>query len=224
VGVASLACVHLAFGDDKNSYPFDPKGMPIKLAVPSGSNVKNKKDLTLAGVGMRRKNLFVVEVDIYFIGLNISDTTLAQAKQWSTSFRNKCSLAEHVYGNLSNKSTLPTEIKLSATLRFARGVTKAQFLDAFDAAFKGLSKEVIDDFKKSMGESIGDVSVSKGDEFVFYWMDNGDVAFTKNGVFGEPLRFPDLNMRLLEVYIDPTRTVSPELATCVDKHIDAIVP
>ncbi|KAJ1439157.1 hypothetical protein B484DRAFT_415978 [Ochromonadaceae sp. CCMP2298] len=203
----------------KTPYPFNTKGMPEKLTLPI--NVGLKGDLTLAAVGMRRKNLYVVEVDIYMIGISLSDQTVKSAKEWAASEK-KCSLADYIFPSApSNTDKGPSDVKIAATLRFARGVTRQQFIDAFDEAFKGLPKEMIDDWKSQMQRSIT-ANVEKDDEIIFYWLDNGEVLFTKNGVVGQSLKYNILNKRLLEVYIDPARAVSKEVPACLEKHIAEI--
>jgi hypothetical protein len=189
--------------------------MPEKLTLPANIGLKNG-DLTLAAVGMRKKNLYVVEVDIYLIGINLSDQVLKSAKEWAASQKDKCSLADYIFP--SSKAALPSEVKISATLRFVRGVTRQQFLDAFDDAFKGLPKEMVDSFKTELGKSIP-TKVNKEDEFQFFWLDNGQVKIAKNGEIGQSLKNNVLNKRLLEVYIDPVRAVSKEVSTCLERHI-----
>jgi hypothetical protein len=188
--------------------------MPEKLTLPT--NVGLKGDLTLAAVGMRRKNLYVVEVDIYMIGISLSDQTIKSAKEWAAS-DNESSLADYIFPSGPSN----TDVKIAATLRFARGVTRQQFIDAFDDAFKGLPKEMIDDWKAQMSTSITG-NVEKDDEIIFYWLDNGEVLFTKNGKVGQSLKYNTLNKRLLEVYIDPARAVSKEVPACLEKHIAEI--
>ena len=189
--------------------------MPTKI-VPAIQKISKPNELTLAGVGMRRKNLYITEVDVYMIGINLSDKALKQAKEWNATLKGQCTLVDHIS---PGKAAVPTEVKVSATLRFCRHITKDQFLTAFEEAFKGLSAEAINDFKSVMGKSIVTGAVTQTDSLVLYWLDNGEVLFALNGVFGEPLTNLELNKRLLEVYIDPTRTVSKELYTCLEKHI-----
>ncbi len=199
------------------------QGLPTTLSssavkVPTAAN-----PLTLAAVGMRRKNLYITEVDVYLIGINLSSKALKSAQEWSSSHKGESSLADYLTRDYGNKK-IPTDVSVSATLRFCRHITKDQFLTAFDEAFKGCAPEAVSDFRASMGKSISSGSVSQKDELVLFWLDNGDIAYTLNGVIGDRLTNPELNKRLLEVYIDPTRTVSKELYTCLEKHINEVTP
>jgi hypothetical protein len=170
---------------------------------------------------MRRKNLYITEVDVYLVGINLSGAGLQRAKEWSASHKSECSLVDYLMKSCNQK--LASEVTVSATLRFCRQITKDQFLTAFDEAFKGCSADAVADFRKSMGAVITSGSVTKSDELVLYWLDNGDIAFTLNGVYGERLTNRELNKRLLEVYIDPARTVSKELYTCLENNIPNVV-
>ncbi len=48
---------------------FDKKGFPSQLAAPDNAG----KPLVLSGVGMRRKNLYVMEVDVYQVGFYVEN-------------------------------------------------------------------------------------------------------------------------------------------------------
>lgn len=171
----------------------------------------------MAGVGMRRKNLYITEVDVYMIGINLSKKGESLAKVWNAKHTSDCSLAAFLMKNTDQK--LASEVTVSATLRFCRQITKDQFLAAFDEAFKGCSPEAVADFRTIMGSAISSGVVAKSDELVLYWLDNGDIAFALNGVFGDRLTNRELNQRLLEVYIDPARTVSKELYASLESTI-----
>lgn len=193
--------------------------MPTKIS-PKIDALPKAGPLTLAGVGMRRKNLYITEVDVYLVGINLSKSGANRAKEWSASHKSECSLATYLLNDANKK--LPSEATISATLRFCRTITKDQFLTAFDEAFKGCSPDAVADFRKVMGSAIASGVVTNKDELVLYWLDNGDIAFALNGVFGDRLTNFELNKRLLEVYIDPARTVSKELYASLENNIKDI--
>lgn len=193
--------------------------MPTKIA-PTISNIPKTGALTLAGVGMRRKNLYITEVDVYLIGINLSEKSLQRAKEWTATKKSECTLVDFLFQAPGKKQV--SDVVASATLRFCRQITKDQFLTAFDEAFKGCSPEAIADFREIMGKVIVAGMVTKNDELVLYWLDNGDVVFALNGVFGDRLTSFELNKRLLEVYIDPTRTVSKELYSCLETNLNNV--
>lgn len=193
--------------------------MPTKI-VPAVVNVPKVGPLSLAGVGMRRKNLYITEVDVYLIGINLSERSLKRAKEWNATKKTECTLVDYLFPVPGKKQA--ADVVASATLRFCRQITKDQFLTAFDEAFKGCSPEAIADFRVVMGKVIASGLVTKSDELVLYWLDNGEIAFALNGVFGDRLTSFALNKRLLEVYIDPTRTVSKELYACLESNINNV--
>jgi hypothetical protein len=169
---------------------------------------------------MRRKNLYITEVDVYLVGINLSKSAQQSGKDWALNHKSDVSLVQHIMGNPTTK--LPAEVKVSATLRFQRDISKDQFLTAFEEAFKGCDADAIVDFKARIGKVIaaqGNGAVTKKEELVLYFLDNGTVLFSLNGVFGEKLENVALNRRLLEIYIDPARTVSKELFTSLEKNL-----
>jgi hypothetical protein len=165
---------------------------------------------------MRRKNFYIVDVDVYLIGISLADDTLKVAKKWNSSGGGK-SLADSIFDSYRLSSN-PSKVTLSATLRFCRGATTAQFLNAFEDAFKGCDQVAVEEFKSVFSELIT-AGIKEKDEFVFYWLDNGDVLVSLNGQIGNVLSYKELNKRLLEVYIDPKRTVSPELLHSLEHNI-----
>lgn len=171
---------------------------------------------------MRRKNLYITEVDVYLVGVNLSSKALKRAQEWSATKKNDVTLATYLTQDAAAGRKVPTDVAVSATLRFCRSITKDQFLTAFDEAFKGCTPEAVAAFKSSMGKVMSAGSVGQKDELVLFWLDNGDIAFTLNGTVGERLTNFELNKRLLEVYIDPTRTVSKELYACLEKHLNDV--
>jgi hypothetical protein len=173
--------------------------------------------LLLAGVGMRKRNILFIDVDVYLIGINFSEKVFRKAKEWSVNYRNSCSLTDYI---LLDDST--NEAKVSATLRFVRPVSTSQLIDAFNEAFKGCKQESIDVFKKSLKESINVNGVKKGDEIVFYWLQQ-NLVIAVNGEVKNMIYSSEIYKRLLEVYIDPKYTVSNELSTCLENHLNDFV-
>jgi len=149
----------------------------------------------------------------------MSGDTLKVAKQWdSTRSRNEKTLVESIFESYNLLSSKPNYITLSATLRFCRGVSTAQFLNAFEDALKGCEQAAVEDFKKAFSELIS-AGIKEKDEVVLYWLDNGEVVVSMNGQIGSVLHNKELNKRLLEVYIDPKRAVSPELLHSLEHNI-----
>lgn len=171
---------------------------------------------------MRRKNLYITEVDVYLVGVNLSAKALKRAQEWNAIKKADVSLATYLTQEAAAGKKSPTDTAVSATLRFCRNITKDQFLTAFDESFKGCTPEAVASFRSSMSNVMTNGAVGPKDELVLFWLDNGDMAFTLNGVLGERLTNFELNKRLLEVYIDPARTVSKELYACIEKHINDV--
>lgn len=192
------------------------QGLPLVIN-PFLPQAPKSSPLSLIAVGMRRKNFYVVDVDVYLIGISMADDTLKVAKQWMSRGDGK-SLVDSIFNSYNLLSSSPSKVTLSATLRFCRGATTAQFLNAFEEALKGCDQVAVEDFKKGFSELIT-TGIKEKDEFVLYWLDNGDVLVSMNGQTGSVLSNKGLNKRLLEVYIDPKRTVSPELLHSLEHNI-----
>ena len=59
--------------------PFDTKGFPSTY-IPSTDFFKAPKPMLLVGAGMRRKNFYIVEVDVYKTGLNLTAQAIERSK------------------------------------------------------------------------------------------------------------------------------------------------
>lgn len=196
------------------------KGLPTNISPLKINDKETIEPLTLIAVGNRRKNFYIVEVDVYQIGICFSNDSLKLAKHWNTIKNEKLTLVNYIFDNIKSSQD-PKKNILSATLKFYRNVTKVQFLNAFDDAFKGCDATAIIDFKKAFSELISD-DVKAQDEFIIYWLDNGSVVVSKNGVIGNTLSNKELNKRLLEIYIDSSKTVSMELFKSLEHNINEL--
>lgn len=210
-------------------WPFETKGLPTEV-TPVIPNVANVHPLLLSGVGMRRKNLYIVEVDIYLLGLNLSTAALTKGKDWSKTENKTTTLSDALLEKTplqlptktKKATTSHNDVRIALTLRFVRGVTKTQFLDAFNDAFAGCNQANVDTFKNSLGKIVDDSGVKQGEEIYFYWLDNGDFTVSRNGVMGDTFNINEINHRLLEVYIDPKRTVCPELSKSIHDFLKSV--
>ena len=79
--------------------------------------------------------------------------------------------------------------------------------------------------KEAMMEVIGSQGMKQGEEFQWYWYGpEKGLACAKNGVYKEIPTTKELEETLLEIYVDPKKTVSPDLVKCIqDTNIDAIL-
>ncbi len=79
---STFASPHASCDDKSNSTsvaPFDTKGFPMSY-TPAKEFFKSPKPMILAGAGMRRKNLYIVEVDVYKTGFNLTASALKRSK------------------------------------------------------------------------------------------------------------------------------------------------
>lgn len=98
--------------------PFDSKGFPLSY-TPSQSFFKNPKPMTLVAAGMRRKNFYIVEVDVYKTGLNLTPGAVQRAK---AAFSSNASLSDAIKAN----EVAGSWPECAIVLKFVRGVTAQQ--------------------------------------------------------------------------------------------------
>ena len=78
VSVSTLGLTY-ALCDNASNYPFDTMGHQTKITPAGGSR---KAPLSLSGIGMRRKKLYVVEVDVYLVSIYLDEDRLKVLKEW----------------------------------------------------------------------------------------------------------------------------------------------
>ena len=116
---------------------------------------------------MRRKNLVVLEVDVYLSALALSPSAVLSVKNWKKAKSNDA-LAEVILHQARDLKVAPSEDETNAaiTLRFVRAVGKSQIVEAFSDAFKGVDAASITAFKEALAGAIpGESGLLAGDEF-----------------------------------------------------------
>lgn len=172
---------------------FDTKGFPSKINV-SISN--NTNALTLAGVGMRRKNLYVASVDVYKVGIYVSPSALAEVKSWNSSSKGT-PVADILVPPVKSLKVAPPQAKVSAMLTFVRDVGRDSICDAFNEAFVGCDEASIKRFREAMFSTIAADTIKKGEDLGFFFLEDGGLAITKNGSVGQIVHESQLANRLL---------------------------
>jgi hypothetical protein len=187
-----------------------PSAPAAALTAPGGGSLK------LTGHGMRRKNLFITEVDVYVASCYMNDAALKSVKgKGSDSGTEKLpdALMSVSSGFRDNTPVVAVNSK------FVRDVGKDKIVESFNEAFKGCSPTAVASLKASLGEVLGDKGMAKGEEFQFFWytMDNRGLVIVKDGKVKETEASADMNAlkkRLLNVYLG-ANAVSPELVKAV---------
>lgn len=170
--------------------------------------------------------MYIVEVDVYQIGLSISDRILKKSKSDGInnlvlSNDSPSTISDFVINSNSKDKNV---CKASISLKFVRTVSQKQILDAFHESFIGCDPIHIAKFNEVIGAVMG-TEMKSGQEVIFHWMEGGGLVFMKDGVVVENSCFsnPEIERRLLEVYVDPRRAVSPELITSIQSNIAEII-
>ena len=218
--IFSLSSAGFAMADVKPTPSkefFDSKGLPAALVWES----KTPTNLSLVGVGMRRKNLYVTMVDVYQVGAYLSPSMIVKANEWKVQgkpipFSDVIVPKEQVSGT---KSATP---KASITLKFVRDVGNQTICDAFKDAFAGCTPDAVKRFQDALNATIGASDIKKGEEIYFIWMETDEIVMAKNGVVVKSISDTELANRLVDVYFDPKRSVSPDLIVSFDTNIELV--
>lgn len=202
----------LAYSED---YHFDTKGFPTKCVNPvAGAAWPNP--LPLAGVGMRRKNFYIMEVDVYLAAINLSPKALENVRA------SKATGAACIDAALKGPKGGIPQPAVTVVLRFVRDVDSKKVSDAFSDCFVGVSPERIANFGAQLNAALGEGGMKNGEEVMFVWMEGGGMKFIKNGVVGGGVTDAEIERKLLGAYLDPAKAVSPELLACFSANIDKI--
>jgi hypothetical protein len=201
---------------DKMDGPFDSKGLPAKLVW-----YPNQTSLSLVGVGMRRKNLYVTMVDVYKVGAYLSPPYVGKAQVWKDAGK-PSSFSDLIVPNPSAPKGKSGAAKACITLKFVRDVGNDAICAAFKEAFEGCNPDAVKRFQEALNATIAATGLKTGEEISFIWMENDEVVMTKNGINGKSVDDIELANRLLDVYFDPKKSVSPDLIVSVDANVGLV--
>jgi hypothetical protein len=180
------------------------------MTPPNAQGKLTSSPLYLVGVGMRRKNFWIVDVDVYMAGFLLSKPAEQRARKWRTAEQEaRISLSDVLFD--FNDSKANGTAKAMVSLKFVRSVTTAQVVEGFNDAFHDLDPAEVGRFKEALNTSVGLKGVQKGEEVAFIFMNGGGLCITVHGQVQQLVQSPLVEKRLLAVYMDPKYTVSKEL-------------
>lgn len=170
---------------------------------------------------MRRKNLYVVEVDIYQVGLALSESSLDKAASWTQNQQSSI-LSQHVLSNPVAPTNPEAKHPRGAILiRFVRAITKQQFVEAFRESFQGVDTKDFDALSAVL-DGVFDDKIGIGSEFGFFWLNDGEVVFLKGNEVAGRIKNENISTRLFDVYTDPKRAVSKTLQSSFEANVAVI--
>lgn len=196
--------------------------MPTEI-TPSISGFQSSTPLYLLGTGIRKKNLYLVELDIYRIGVVVPASGFTKVGEW---IKNPTLPLSHYLlkkDAAPTKSQDPNPIRLGLLLKFCRSVGKDLFVDAFRSAFQGIDAAAFDLFKVALERTMGADGLKTGEEMQFYFLEDGEIILTKNGAIGGRVNVEALTVRLLDVYTESSRAVSKELCDNLNQFAPSVV-
>ena len=173
---------------------------------------------------MRRKNLYIVEVDVYRVGLSLSEAVVKQVKHSLSDGKFSTPLAETILSNqIPSKNVVEDASIAAVTLDFVRAVSIKQMVQAFDDALLGCEKAAIAAFSQGLYKVIHEGTGFKdGDKLRIYWQKSGGVILTCGDKVSDVIHHKELSQRLLEVYVDDARSVSKDLIKCIKDNVHEV--
>ena len=201
---------------DQQARPAHAAAPPISDTVSPEIKSPNGSTLKLAGLGMRRKNLFITEVDVYIASCYMNDGVLKSLKEERIESGTEKLTNTLLQSQVGGSTDAPV---VAINSKFVRDVSKSKIVESFNEAFKGCDPNAVASLKGTLGEVLGDSGMAKGEEFQFYWYgkSNRGLVIVKDGKVKETDASEDmaaLQNRLLNVYLGPNN-VSPELTKSI---------
>lgn len=184
----------------------------------AGGVINFENPLILAGVGMRKKNFYLIEVDVYMAAASLSPSALANAKSW---IQNRNGTIAAAVLNAQSATKTPQAAAM-ITMRFARDVGASNLKGAFNEILAGLPAPEIAAFTEQVGDAVGAEGVKNGEDVLFVWMEGGGLMIVCKGRVGR-ISNPAVEEKLLEGYLNPDKGVSPELRKCFADNVANLV-
>jgi hypothetical protein len=110
-------------------------------------------------------------------------------------------------------------VRGAVVIHMVRGATKSQFVEAFREAFAGVSDENFHAFQPLLESCMGDKGMAAKDEMCFFFMNDNSLVLAKNGEYKGTLKIDEITVRTFDIYADPKRAVSKELAQSINQNL-----
>ncbi len=175
--------------------------------------------LKLVGTGIRRKNLLLVDVDVYSVGFYLSEKKIKaiQKSIISSSGINKA------IGGYSD------DIQVGIVLKFLRAVDTKKIVNAIGDSLqiKVPDKEYVSElesFKSHLTNLVGKSGTKLNDEieFMFKSKNNDEFGLSVNKSKIQWFKNSQLRLNLIEVYSDKEKSVSLDLVDSLVSNIKTL--
>ena len=180
-------------------------GLPDNKSIIGGS-----KPYILAANAMRRKNLLVVNVDVYYVGIYLSpkmESIIKSNIKSGKSFGLAASTGE--------------DVSLSIYLKFVRSVTSDKIIQAFKEGLTITDKSAVNAFTSILLKKLGPNGAVKDDtiEFIFKGKNNDDIGIlVRDDKVPEIVKSSTLRERLIEIYTGKDAIVPDIPKQLTDKY------
>ena len=161
----------------------------------------------------------MIDFDIYKISCNLSEPLLKEAQSWKKSHSDAplaSVLMEHLLIPTKEGKSSGVEINLT----FVKSVSTTQILEAFYESFKDCDPITYTKFLDILQSAIGSDGMKPGKVIEFHWLHGGGLLVAIDGEYKGYFDDNTIEKRLLEIYIDPHRTVSPEFVNDLLHHLE----
>lgn len=126
--------------------------------------------------------------------------------------------------NIITPYSISNPLKVVVILRFTRNIEEELFIDLLQQPLGSYSLEANESFRAFLFHVIEDRTIRKGDEITFYWFDDGSLVVAKNGEIRGNIKFQELYHAVLDAFLNPQISISPDLYKCAMRSIPAIEP
>lgn len=178
------------------------------------------KELKIIGAGIRSKKILFVEVQVYSLGVYVSDekdnyiSSAMNAKDTSTGFSELISSSSNSKGEGATAALVLKFLRSVGTDKVVTAIVEA--LDVEDITGDSAYKTALQAFKTALTSAMGSKGVVANDEVSFVYFGGEDILILVNGAFGGVIRNSvDLRRRLVDIYTRLEGSVTPAVVQCL---------
>eukprot|EP01039_Chlorochromonas_danica_P007299 gene7298-8077_t len=203
------------------------QGFPERIS-PNIAVRPQTSPLYLVGVGRINKRVpgyFKAHAEEFCkVAVALSPSSVDRAKLWYLrQASTAASLTEYLLSreNIITPHSISNPLKVAVMMKFTTATTADYLVHLFKSAFRSCPKASTSIFMKMLVNALRG-TLEPNDELAFYFFDNADVIVTKNGIVCAIINIPEINEAFLNVFLDPTESIVPELYDAVVENVHTI--
>jgi glutaredoxin-related protein len=212
---------------DYNTFSF-----PKLKAFPSSQSDSNYNImLTLVSAGMRRKSLFIIEVDVYTVGIYFSNEKLEQFASLRNSVAQMTMTEKGNYIGARPSENSSNDVYLGIVLKFVRHVGTNKVVDAIVEALTlkenetSMSHVEVEEYNTSLKifsdlllSSIGNQGMAKDDEIMFTFYQETNIGVVIQNELKGSVSHSYIKRKLIDIYLGE-KAVAPQVYTVLSRKL-----